>query len=99
MLIALLVQAESGLPAHMVAQVAPQQQVHLVVPGLQAKPSLDGGLLVAVPDPLVLARLKSQACSAGRHLVAASLSTIAKQACACKSAVVLKVPLFSSTCG
>jgi len=70
---AFLVQVESGLPAHMVAQVAAQQQVHQVLPGLQAKPPHDGGLLVAVPDP----RLESQARPAGRHLVAAS--TIMKQ--------------------
>lgn len=68
-----LVQVESGLQAHMVAQVAAQQQVHQVLLGLQAKPPHDGGLPVrhvALPDPL--ARLEIQARPAGRHLVAAS---------------------------
>ena len=68
MLNAFLVQVESGLQAHMVAQVVAQQQGHQVLLGLQAKPPHDGGLPVAVPDP----RLESQARSAGRHLVAAS---------------------------
>lgn len=72
MLDAILVQLESGMPAHMVAQVAAQQQVQQVLPGLQANPPNDGNLLVAVPAPLVWTRLESQAHPAGRQLVAAS---------------------------
>ncbi len=60
------------MPAHMVAQVAAQQQVQQVLPGLQANPPNDGNLLVAVPAPLVWTRLESQAHPAGRQLVAAS---------------------------